>query len=338
MDGPVAWRDHGFRVCVQFLMSYNSVKFVEAKTDQIWEYSSFLAGSLPLSFSLSQRQMRLISAVGTGLLVGTALIVIIPEGIETMYNAAASPQPPKAKAVEETKKGGLAALALHGVGPQQQQNEAAGRTEELAHLSGRALHSTLGLVGRSLQARVESGHDHEHRETSHAWIGVALIVGFILMYLIDALQTPSPSRGHHIPLTQLDSPDTTDTLGGEPKAHSKSTTIGLVIHSLADGIALGASSADATTQSALGLIVFVAILVHKAPAAFGLTSVLLKQGLSKRAARAHLFVFSLAAPLGACVTWALVNLLGSSRYAAAGGGGATWWTGLVLVFSGGTFL
>ena len=50
-------------------------------------HSSFLAGMLPLSLSLSSRQLRLITAVGTGVLVGTALIVIIPEGIETLYSA-----------------------------------------------------------------------------------------------------------------------------------------------------------------------------------------------------------------------------------------------------------
>jgi zinc transporter 9 len=286
--------------------------------------------------------MRLISAIGTGLLVGTALIVIIPEGIETMYNADASPRP-DVKIAEAPKKGALAALAMHGMGPQQQQNEASGRAEEVAQLSGRALHSAAELVVRALHVRAaaeekhDHGHGHGHEESSHAWIGIALIFGFILMYLIDALQSPAPSRGHHIPLTQLDSPDTPDS-GAGPQSHSTSTTIGLVIHSFADGIALGASSADTETQSTLGLIVFLAILVHKAPAAFGLTSILLKQGLGKRAARAHLLLFSLAAPLGAIVTWTLVNLLGNSTYASAATGNSTWWTGLVLVFSGGTFL
>jgi zinc transporter 9 len=164
------------------------------------------------------------------------------------------------------------------------------------------------------------------------------------MYLIDALQKPAPARGHHIPLTDLDSPDTEAVPSTSnvtaPKTHSKSTTIGLVIHSLADGIALGASSASSETESTLGLIVFIAILVHKAPAAFGLTSVLLKQGLGKRAARGHLLVFSLAAPLGALATWVLVNLLGGEGVAGSVGeeGRSMWWTGLVLVFSGGTFL
>ncbi|KIW02524.1 uncharacterized protein PV09_06322 [Verruconis gallopava] len=301
----------------------------------IMALASFVAGSLPLSFALSQRQMRIISALGTGLLVGTALIVIIPEGMQTMY-AADAHAAPKAHPAEAPKKGGLAALALHGVGPQQQSNEEAGRAEELAELSGRAMHWITDLFSRSIQAR-ESTNGSE--EASHAWVGVALIVGFILMYLIDALQKPAPSRGQHIPLTTLDEPDAPDGTIEPQMPASKSTTIGLVIHAFADGIALGASSADTSTQSALGLIVFFAILVHKAPAAFGLTSVLLKQGLGKRAARAHLLCFSLAAPFGALATWTLVKLLGSSSYASvASESNSQWWTGLMLVFSGGTFL
>ncbi|KFY14252.1 hypothetical protein V492_02744 [Pseudogymnoascus sp. VKM F-4246] len=97
---------------------------------------------------------------------------------------------------------------------------------------------------------------------------------------------------------------------------------------------MGASATSSNTK--LGFLIFFAIMLHKAPAAFGLTSVLLKQGLSKRAARGHLIIFSLAAPLGALTTWLLVNILG-------GGGGmdgenGQWWTGMLLLFSAGTFL
>jgi solute carrier family 39 (zinc transporter), member 9 len=77
-------------------------------------------------------------------------------------------------------------------------------------------------------------------------------------------------------------------------------------------------------------------MVHKAPAAFGLTSVLLKQGLSKRTARAHLLLFSLAAPTGAILTWLFARSLGAG---AIGNAQTTkWWTGMLLLFSAGTFL
>jgi zinc transporter 9 len=77
-------------------------------------------------------------------------------------------------------------------------------------------------------------------------------------------------------------------------------------------------------------------MLHKAPAAFGLTSVLLKQGLSKRMARAHLVVFSLAAPVGALLTWSAAQILGFAGNDDPSEG--EFFCGLLLLFSGGTFL
>ena len=59
------------------------------------------------------------------------------------------------------------------------------------------------------------------------------------------------------------------------------TTIGLAVHSVADGAALGASLyrkwflisklflVDQFTDSSLGLLIFAAIMCHKAPASIG---------------------------------------------------------------------
>ena len=200
----------------------------------------------------------------------------------------------------------------------------------------------------------EHDHDHDHDDDEHSEfpsfeIGISLILGFVLMFLIDrlpkhateSLHPPAPTT-HHVSLNDLSSPSQpTDeenaglmgSLAPTPrKARSLATTLGLVIHAAADGIAMGASSS--TEDMKMSFVIFVAIMIHKAPAAFGLTSVLLRQGLSKRAARGHLIVFSLAAPFGAVATWLLVKLMGG------GGGGAEsrHWTGMLLLFSGGTFL
>ncbi|KAI1268598.1 ZIP zinc transporter-domain-containing protein [Xylariaceae sp. FL1019] len=181
------------------------------------------------------------------------------------------------------------------------------------------------------------------------YIGLSLILGFILMFLVDRLprhasenlQAPPPPR--HISLSNLgasslsgDEEESEGFLGSlaptPRQSRSLATTTGLVIHAAADGIAMGASVSSPDKN--LGFIVFIAIMVHKAPAAFGLTSILLKQGLSKRAARGHLIVFSLASPLGAWLTFILVSFLGGG----AQGQFSQWWTGMLLLFSGGTFL
>ncbi|CAJ0577122.1 unnamed protein product, partial [Mesorhabditis spiculigera] len=46
---------------------------------------SYLAGYVPLLFTMSESRMRILSIFGAGLLVGTALSVIIPEGVESLY-------------------------------------------------------------------------------------------------------------------------------------------------------------------------------------------------------------------------------------------------------------
>lgn len=268
---------------------------------------------MPIALSLSQKRLKFISALGTGVLVGSSLVVIIPEGIEALYS--------------------------------------------------------------SSDGKRDEHHDEHHASHAHSLAGPALLSGFLLMYFIDKFPRKGnntntndnmtsevsnnlpTTQSTHISLAEL-SPnnsdhDFDDTLtptdshllpsfnNSSSRQHDHqthfrppATTVGLVIHSAADGIALGASST--LPNSGLNLIIFIAIMIHKAPAAFGMTSILLRQGLAKQTVRTHLVVFSLAAPLGAITVWALVNLLG--RHWMRGAEGVKFATGLILLFSGGTFL
>ncbi|KAI9042879.1 Mn(2+) transporter ATX2 [Aspergillus affinis] len=323
--------------------------------------TSFVVGSLPLAFTLSPSQLRLISSIGMGVLVGTSLIVIIPEGVETLYSASSV-----SRQKELSTRSTSAVNWQHAVIPSVIPNEIPGDSDPFLHASSGASAPqsstddsiTVHVPSEHVQRRKESlsddgadqDHDHNKHEgnSPHAWIGIALISGFILMYLIDKLpEFASPSKQqrapHHISLDNLgsglrrnSSPSREGGLldaGNVPRSsHSFATTIGLVIHAAADGIALGASSSDA----GLSFIIFLAIMVHKAPASFGLTSVLLKQGLSSRAARAHLLVFSLAAPVGALMTFFFVQIIGSGS--SGDETGTRWRTGVLLLFSAGTFL
>ncbi|KAK4561610.1 hypothetical protein LTR86_004289 [Recurvomyces mirabilis] len=183
-------------------------------------------------------------------------------------------------------------------------------------------------------------------------------MGFVLMYLLDTLpralsSSETKPRRFSISLTSLSFNRSSDdaeapSQNTNPSSISKtnlpkpnSTTLGLLIHATADGIALGASSASNTnTGNRLTLVIFLALMLHKAPAAFGLTAVLLKQGLSKRMARAHLIVFSLAAPVGAIGTWIVAKMFSGGAGAGDGREPAStqFATGVLLLFSGGTFL
>lgn len=294
------------------------------------------------------------------MLVGTSLIVIIPEGIDAVYTAssAATPHPKRYTTLLSRQ------LEVRWARPAPPPIDAfsaihAGadsKVESTENASGKEVTSApkppTEPPGGTPQP--ESGHKEE---SAHGYVGLALTLGFILMFLIDklprhaseTLQSAPPPR--HIALDNLSgglarsgsgSPSEGDeesdsflhSLTPTPKqSRSLATTTGLVIHAAADGIAMGASSS--TNNQRLGFIIFIAIMIHKAPAAFGLTSVLLKQGLSKRAARGHLIIFSLAAPVGALSTWLIVNLAGGSNIDGEKG---QWWTGTLLLFSAGTFL
>ncbi len=335
--------------------------------------ASFLAGMLPLALTLSRSQLRLISTLGMGVLVGTALIVIIPEGVETLYSASSASISHHKRDLTDYRALGLGVrwsrpapvpdpgdLSRRDLSDDINPFDLPGPVIPDSFNDSPKTPTTPGVVGTLAAAegdrkpsegeKVKDSQD----ESPHAWVGIALVSGFILMFLIDKLpQYTGPSkpkiRTHHIALnnlgrrfnltTSLDREEEADNFvetiqSDDSRTRGFATTTGLVIHAAADGIALGASSV--TSHAELSLIIFFAIMVHKAPAAFGLTSILLKQGLSKRTARAHLLLFSLAAPAGAVLTWGVAHLIGGYRGRTAEG--TTFWTGMLLLFSGGTFL
>ena len=304
------------------------------------------------------------------MLVGTALIVIIPEGVEALYDARATGAGHVARSLSTQSTSSDLRTALPHLGLSESHLEKRWSQEDAQLLHIRIDEGGSGLTGpddgkpvshddamkegTALKPDLQSPSDektdnqaeseHNHDFEPHAWIGLSIIVGFILMYLIDNLPklaaSAAQSQPSYISLDRIGFRRGASVSGTQDDQHDhggsgfrpSSTTTGLVIHAAADGIALGASTTG--SSQSLGIVVFLALMIHKAPAAFGLTAVLLKQGLSKRKARTHLAVFSLAAPVGALATWAVAQLLGGN----AEGISTKFSTGVLLLFSGGTFL
>ena len=50
-------------------------------------YLLFLTKTVFLFFCFKQKRLRMVSILGAGLLVGTALAVIIPEGVHALYES-----------------------------------------------------------------------------------------------------------------------------------------------------------------------------------------------------------------------------------------------------------
>ncbi|KAG1173522.1 hypothetical protein G6F70_005771 [Rhizopus microsporus] len=240
---------------------------------------SYIAGSLPLAVQLSQKKVHLLSSFGGGMLIGTCLVVVIPEGTEAIYKST---------------------LQVNNTGQQ--------------HLQKR---------------------DPNVGSDGHAAMGIALIVGFALMFIIDQLssQVIKPSmNGQEYSELEVISGERVRERDSEQHRHDTSTAsvTGLLIHAAADGIALGAS----VTRPELSVIVFLAIILHKAPAAFGLTSLLLNSGLTKTSIQKYLILFALAAPTGSILTYLILGLFSSNVTSTE----IEYFSGLLLVFSGGTFL
>lgn len=231
--------------------------------------AAFGFGTVPLHFSLSGTSVTRLAKAGSGVLIASALAIIIPEGCKAVY---AKPE-----------------------------------------LS----------TGDSIADKL---------------VGLAIVGGFILMFAIEQLSAHEHKTGTTASYIAVDNlhqlhEHTEYSLAHTESSESRSaisSTIGLCIHSLADGIALG-SSAHAPTS--LSFIVFLAILLHKGPAAFGLVSILMAKRLPRKMIQWHLAAFSIAAPLGALITYIIMALLGLSS-----SGATSQSTGLLLLFSGGTFL
>ncbi|KAF9164653.1 hypothetical protein DFQ27_003307 [Actinomortierella ambigua] len=414
--------------------------------------ASFLAGNVPLSFHLSEERLKVISNFGVGLLVGTSLIVIIPEGVETLYsvNKPHDHGPGQQGSVSKRSivsagrspaEATAAKLLVKGANGERLQSRDAGvkRSDETlvvftdkahpgyilntndafdkhtsssfeGHLANTYVGETVSPAVQVEKRQVDGGdhsqdptlleddnlgghggtvnpsqqrqddntdkvgldagtdgqgngdndtdkmgpgtggnddhddHDDDHDEEendAHKYIGIALISGFILMFLIDQIgPTHAHSHNHHVSVadfTELHNLQLDDAnirmpsaiAANSAKKRSNPITIGLVVHAAADGIALGAS----VSKPELQFIVFMAIMLHKAPAAFGLSSVLLQHGFTRRQTRQQVAIFSLAAPVGAVLTYIFIRLSGQRDAASL-----HWWTGMLLLFSGGTFL
>jgi zinc and cadmium transporter len=99
--------------------------------------------------------------------------------------------------------------------------------------------------------------------------------------------------------------------------------VGLSLHTLVDGFALGAAS----TEAALGLLVFVAILAHKVPSSVALASILRAEGYSRAQTLLMNASFALMVPLGAVLFVAIDRLAHAQRF-----------TAFALAASAGSFL
>ena len=194
-------------------------------------------GYIPLSLDLSSDRMKQLTAIGAGVLIGSAFLVIIPEALEIIEY---------------------------------------------------------------------SGEEH-NIETST--IGLSILGGFVIMLLLEVVGLPHAV--HH--------DEDKDLLG-------ISATFGLLVHGAVDGLAVGAS---VSTSTEIGLIVFIAIMLHKGPTAFGLSSFLRHVGINDSRSKIYLLLFAISSPIVSILTFFILK---DTSFATDNN------IGLALLFSAGTFI
>ncbi|CAG8479945.1 9801_t:CDS:1 [Ambispora leptoticha] len=311
---------------------------------------SFLAGTMPLFFSPSEKRLKPISSFGIGLLVGTSLIVIIPEGIETLYSAHREIYPVTYSSSINYNTNPIedSPIVRRDIFPESDHETYYISRENSKFIRVRnridRRQESSNNEANSIAPPSQNNDENDKENPAHRYIGIALISGYTLMFLIDqigASHTHSQSHLDTIEYTEMnafaednilhDNDILNDNSTSNPPAmiKSHSITIGLIIHAAADGIALGASA----NQPTIEFIVFLAIMLHKAPSAFGLCTILLREGYSHKKIRKHVAIFSMSAPLAAVITFMLLQ-----SKAQLNPNSMQWWTAILLLFSGGTFL
>lgn len=94
-----------------------------------------------------------------------------------------------------------------------------------------------------------------------------------------------------------------------------SALIGLSIHSFFDGISIASGF---VISPSLGLLLFVAIVLHKAPEGFTIASIMLAAGHGRRAAQLSAVLVGAASVLGALSVYPLKSLVGEGLAFSAG--------------------
>ncbi|KAJ2047884.1 hypothetical protein GGI01_002196 [Coemansia sp. RSA 376] len=334
---------------------------------------SWAAGCVPLYVRMDQSKFNLLALFGAGLLIGAALAVILPEGVETLSRSLLSH---KTKSETDdtmvesmnttigwTLVAGFCVMFLidnlfpsahsHADTPDVPDNDSAACLEDI-QMTPRGNDRNLGNSEFTLNdARLQY---QQNTRVDDSMASLAIINGDESQHSAMHSDDWRPSAARQQPVQPPRSqPQWRRLLGRLGSALSPrylpSTLIGILVHSCADGLALGAAVASAHAadngkdsddvhSSSLEIIVFMALLLHKAPAAFGLITTLKQQGYAAYKLSVWLTVFAASAPLAALVTFSIF-LLAQPATPAAGHHektGTQSWAGIVMLFSAGTFM
>jgi len=274
---------------------------------------SFLVGLIPIKCNVGPFYMNLIAVLASGLILGTAIIIVLPEGFE---------------------------MLLHGLHDDHDEEDDHGHEDD-SHEDE-----------EDHEDEDHEDHDEHEEELDNRLMGIAIIGGIILMMIANRL-SPGHQHAHGLPGVSTTKKTENDVeLVVVAKAESKvgeegqsqtseeqpksilqkisAITIGLLVHAIFDGVALGIVTFGEDEE--LSAAVFTALMGHKVSEALSLSVILVSKGLPMWELVLNIFVFSLATPIGALLTFFVVDVGTASTENA----GET--VGYCLLFACGTFL
>jgi len=200
-------------------------------------------------------------------------------------------------------------------------------------------------------------------------IALCLVIGFTLMLIIEQLISPHshwhspndstspipnrPSFHDSTPEIEFDAelgdiglgnpldrrlnppsvPNSNTLEASADRERAFALLLGLVIHGIADGLALGIAHVAGSSSggaNALSLVVFFALILHKAPTTLAFTTSIISTNIPRSKCKTYLAIFSLSTPLSALITNTVSSFLGNGDKGDL--------PGLALLVSGGTFL
>ncbi len=165
-----------------------------------------------------------------------------------------------------------------------------------------------------------TAHQESKLLSSGVRAGFAVLAGFLFMLMLEGFGFGHDVHEQHHEYVA----DHNQAHLYHPVGSAKSVAVGLSIHSITDGLAIGA--ALSLSELGLSLQLALAILMHKFPAAFSLSAYSLHERHDRRVSLLYLTLFSLSTPLAI-----LVSALGFSELSEPV-------IALILLFSSGCFI
>ena len=304
---------------------------------------ALIAGLLPVFSKMKDNpeRLKMITAIASGIIIASAMLIVIPEGYEIastdsheendealagsialVFLEFNQGEVNESAAIEEIE--GLLSHDGHGH-EEEHDEEGEGLTETVEHALEEyeegLINATTAL--EEIEKAISSvGHSEEDEHDEHAsglLLGGAILGGFLLMFVLEGA-----GIGHAV---HEEHHDHDDHHGHGHVHHSDSgwrLVLGLTLHSATDGIAIGAAAATGSVP--LTATVAIAVLIHRAPAAFSLGVFSMHERKERKDSIRDVVIFSLATPIMMMLAYFALSDL------------ETHIIGLAMLFSAGTFL